>query len=953
MRGVPVVCEVDVVVVGGSLGGVAAAVAAAEAGSRVFLAAPRPYLGEDLCATLRLWLEPGEEPGGELTGKIFSAGRLATPMRVKKTLEEALLESGVQFLLECYVSEVLQDARGMPAGVVMANRAGRQAVISKVVIDATDRAWVARLAGAETRPWPRSRQIFKRVVLGHEAARDLAVSRQVPCPEPSSSDDLYYFEYELCLEARDTDYVSLAAAEQQARELTYREGQLRASESLFQVPPDPVVGQRREEEWTGLADPQIGHFRPQRLDRIYVLSGSADLPRDEAGKLVRPVAYEAIGHFVGQKAAEEAAGLSAPVGVRVRETPAQKPLPGEVREVLTGLRPTDEGLKTVPFEGLGPPVLTEVDVVVVGGGTAGAPAAIGAARQGARTLLIEYQEGLGGTGTLGLIGRPYHGKNIGFTREVPFPDKEHNVEHKMEWYRREVRKAGGDIWLGALGCGAVVEEGRVTGVVVVTPQGRGVVLAKVVVDATGNGDIAAAAGAESMYGGDGGDLAMQGAGVPSRPLGADYVNTDYLLVDESDLLDVWSARVGARQAMDENTYDVGPLIQTRERRRIVGDHVLSYLDQIAGRTYPDSIVVSESDYDSHGYPSEAYFALLPHDEESKRANHPAPGGTCYTPYRCLTPHGLDGILVAGIAISMRRDASAMMRMQRDIQNQGYAAGVAAAMAVEANASTRGLDLEALQEHLVRIGNLPEEVLTHTDSFPLPPDDIRDAVRALPKATNPQTAARPLAVILSHSDTARPMLREAYREAAGSSRLTFARVMGFLGEQEVVPDLMDALESVGEWDAKILQGAMAEYAHLPTPVDGLILALGHTGDRRGVPVILKKLATLEADVTLSHHRAVAVALERIGDPAAAEPLARLLAKPGMRGHAMAQLEPLHDKPVDKRRRTGSLREITLARALYRCGDHEGLGRQILEEYQHDLRGLFARHASAGLSPRASV
>jgi len=953
MPGIPVVKEVDVVVVGGSLGGVAAAVAAAEAGSRVFLVAPRPYLGEDLCATLRLWLGPSEEPGGSLTQRIFSAGSPTTPMRVKKSLEEALLAAGVQFLVGCYVSEVLQDEAGTPAGVVMANRAGRQAVISKVIIDATDRAWVARLAGAEMRPWPGGERTFRRVVLSSGPVEGLKVSRQVPCPVQSPGDGLHYFEYALCFDVRGGDYVSLAAAEQRARELTYQDGQLRASESLYWVPPDPIVGQRQKEEWPGLTDPQIGHFRPEGLDRVYVLSGSADLRREEAEKLVRPVAYEAIGQFVGPKAAEEASRLPAPAGLRVRETPEPKQFSGKLRGVLNGLRPTDEILKTVPADAPTPPVVAEVDVVVVGGGTAGAPAAIGAARQGARTLLIEYQEGLGGTGTLGLIGKPYHGKNIGFTREVPFPDQEHNVEHKMEWYRQEIQKAGGVIWLGALGCGAVVDDGRVTGVVVATPRGRGVVLAKVVVDATGNGDIAAAAEAECMYGDDGEDIAMQGAGLPVRPLGADYVNTDYLLVEEADLLDVWSSLAGARQAMDENTYDVGPLIQTRERRRIVGDHLLSYLDQIAGRTYPDAIVISESDYDSHGYPSEAYFALLPHDEESRKANHPAPGGTCYTPYRCLLPRGLDGILVAGIAISMKRDASAMMRMQRDIQNQGYAAGVAAAMAARSGISTRELDLKALQEHLVEIGNLPVEVLGHTDSFPLPTDDVREAVASLPKASNPQTAAEPLAIILSHSDAALPMLREAYQEASGDNRLTYARVLGFLDEQEVVPDLVDALDGVGEWDARILQGAMAEYAHLPTPTDSLILALGHTRDPRGIPALLKRLAMLDVDVTLSHHRAVAVALERIGDPAAAEPVARLLSKPGMRGHAMTQLEPLHDKPVQTRRRIGPLREITLARALYRCGDYEGLGRRILEEYRRDLRGLFARHASACLSPRASV
>ena len=71
---IPVLHEVDVVVVGGGSGGVAAAVEAARAGAKVFLAAPRPYLGEDLCATYRLWLEPGETPSTDLAREVFKPG---------------------------------------------------------------------------------------------------------------------------------------------------------------------------------------------------------------------------------------------------------------------------------------------------------------------------------------------------------------------------------------------------------------------------------------------------------------------------------------------------------------------------------------------------------------------------------------------------------------------------------------------------------------------------------------------------------------------------------------------------------------------------------------------------------------------------------------------------------------------------------------------------------------
>ena len=99
--------------------------------------------------------------------------------------------------------------------------------------------------------------------------------------------------------------------------------------------------------------------------------------------------------------------------------------------------------------------------------------------------------------------------------------------------------------------------------------------------------------------------------------------------------------------------------------------------------------------------------------------------------------------------------------------------------------------------------------------------------------------------------------------------------------------------------------------------------------------------------VSHHRSVALALERLSDPRAVGPLAALLKKPGMQGHVMTDLEPLPNADVAKRRRTGPLREIFLARVLYRRGDYHGLGEQILRGYVNDIRGLFSPHAQAVL------
>ncbi len=947
-REIPVAAEVDVVVVGGTIGAVAAAVEAAEAGASVMLIAPRTYLGEDICGTLRLWLEDDETPGGELTKRIFADRRATTPMRVKKALETALLKRDVRFLFGSYASDVLIDQEERLTGIVMANRSGRQAVPARVIIDATGRGTVAKMAGAVRYPWKAGKHICRRVVLGGESTSVAKEAREISAGVDFSERPLHYVEYTLELDLGDGTFGAIAAAENRARGLTYREGQLRAAERMTFLPPDRVRGRASAAAWKQGQPWAIGHFRAASINRLYVLGPAADIPRSAAEQIMRPTVAESLGKAVGRAAADEAKQASSYLTVGTRG-PIERPVcPGDVCEVLGDLQSGAPNCEEVGSPQQSMPVLAKVDVLVVGGGTSGACAAIGAARRGADVLVAEYQEGLGGVGTVGLIGRAYHGQNRGFTREVPFCDSRRNNEYKMEWFRREIRKAGGRIWLGTLGCGAFAENDRVRGAVVVTPQGRGVVLADVVIDATGNADVAVAAGAKSMYGADANQIALQGTGLPTRPLGGTYVNTDYLLVDESDVVDTWRALVGARLATTSNAYDMGSFIQTRERRRVLGDHILSYLDQIAERTYADSIVLSGSDYDSHGYPSEPFFALIPHTAKTLKANHPAPGGTCYTPYRCLLPRGIEGMLVTGLAVSMHRDASAMVRMQRDMHNQGYAAGVAAAMAVARQCTPRQIDVKALQKHLVEIGNLPESVLSDADSFPLSRKAIGWAVAHVAEVKQTRTArCKALAMILSHQAAARPLLREAFDSARGDVRLEYAKMLGFLGDRDAVPLLAEALEQVDAWDAKIYQGNMAEYAHLPTPVDALILALGYTRDRRATSAILAKLDMLDAGVTLSHHRAVALALEQLADPQAAEPLARLLGKPGMRGHAMRELEPLHDRDREKRRRMGPLREIVLARALYRCGDHGGLGEKILGEYRHDLRGLFARHATAVL------
>ena len=94
----------------------------------------------------------------------------------------------------------------------------------------------------------------------------------------------------------------------------------------------------------------------------------------------------------------------------------------------------------------------------------------------------------------------------------------------------------------------------------------------------------------------------------------------------------------------------------------------------------------------------------------------------------------------------------------------------------------------------------------------------------------------------------------------------------------------------------------------------------------------------------------------GAPAAAISAARVLAealgKPGIAGHAWRTLkDELADIPpssTDTRTRNEALRELYMARALFRCGDADGLGARILGAYSRDLRGHFARHTTGVLA-----
>jgi hypothetical protein len=950
-RKIPVAYNVDVAVVGGSTAAVAAAVSAAQNGAKVFLVAQETYLGEDISGTYRYWNISSNAFKTGLGRKLFGNG-LPVPLKFKQTLDNELINNKIEYLFSSYVTDLLTDIHGNPAGIVIANRSGRQAIKAKIIIDATPRAMVSRLTAASFTQYPAGKQNFKFIVIGNNEKKISNGTSQV-MPQLINFKDKEYkaIEYSLEIEMRDGSFESFSNAEQIARDLTWDPNQVESGDLLFQIPPDHLIGKSHWEK-PGIDIETIGLtvFQPQKVSRIFSLNGMADIHRKACADLLQPGGLIRIGERIGKEAAKFASDISLSNTLKIAGKRRPNPVRGDVGELLGGIRPSlSKGL--VRAEATTLPVLGNYDVIVMGGGTAGAPAAVGAARHGAKTIVLEYLHGLGGIGTLGMVGRYYHGYRKGYTNEVDRGVKtigEGNVRQKSrldewvfdwktEYFRREIRNAGGDIWFGVLGCGAYVDKGKVKGVVVATPSGKGVILAHTVIDSSGSSDIAIAAGAGFVYT-DGNSVAVQGAGMPFKNPDDFYNNSDWTFTDDTDMLDIWWTFIVAKDKFS-NQYDIGKLSQTRERRRMVGDFTISALDIYNGRTYPDVISIHVSSFDTHGFTEDSFFYLKPPKLSGADV-------TAFVPFRALLPKGIEGIAVTGLGASADRDAMPVIRMQPCLQNQGYAVGWAASIAARKNQMIRHIDLKSLQKELVLIENLPENVLTDSDNYPPSQEKIKEA---LSKVTHNLDG---LELLLWNSDASIPLIAEAFRQAkTPGDQLTYARILGMFGNPEGSKVLQQEVENFTNWDEGWNYTGMGQFGKSISYLDGLIIALGRTKRTEAIPIFEKISKKLTSTSEFSHFRAIAMALETLGDSKGALILYDLLQIPGVTGHSMPDIQTAKrmtpESRTDTTTRNNSLRELILARALFRCGDVNGLGKEILTAYSKDLRGHYYRHASGVL------
>jgi 2-polyprenyl-6-methoxyphenol hydroxylase-like FAD-dependent oxidoreductase len=403
----------------------------------------------------------------------------------------------------------------------------------------------------------------------------------------------------------------------------------------------------------------------------------------------------------------------------------------------------------------------ETDVLVIGAGASGWPAAIGAARSGVNVVLLDDDPYPGGAAVDQFVSMPDGGPLSGVVTEYlaqlekRFALTDRPIDKWWYfWYLpSDILRVVGELLAAEknlkLLCSAkasrlTLDGSRVTGAIVPDECGRERwIKAKTVIEATGTGALAEAAGCEARYGEDsradfgeaiaplqrtplvqqctwmyvshrlpGGDSQWVPRGLESG-FCAPLSNTDPgAIARQAGTYLHWGCRVDCRDTRDPialadaqreglqqmaphldelrahgYVVHLAPKIGVREQRRILGEHVITANDMIEGRIPEDAILVTQRPIDiwkKGGHGMMDYPEIKPYG----------------IPYRALVARHVDGLLVAGKHMSGTHLAMASYRVQSLLAQIGQAAGVAAALCAKGDVQPRRLVFGDLKPQLL-------------------------------------------------------------------------------------------------------------------------------------------------------------------------------------------------------------------------------------------------------------
>lgn len=375
-------------------------------------------------------------------------------------------------------------------------------------------------------------------------------------------------------------------------------------------------------------------------------------------------------------------------------------------------------------------IVIQTDVLVVGGGTAGCVAALAAAEEGAKVVLIESDSALGGVATRGGIHRYYYGSPGGLQELIDKRTEEtaklfggetmgFHPEAKRVALSALCAERGVVAYLDTVVYEALMEGDDVVGALALAQTGKLRIEAAATIDCTGNGSLARMAGAKLHYGRELDGAYHNYSLIPRRLRDGliGYDNLDAGWVDPYDPWDVSRAFTSGREwiregyAQGQHYFGISSMLGVREGGRIAGDATITIRDYIEDVPSKAIICRSYSHLDNHGFDTgnETEFSQLWISVLGLFVK----GLWCDIPYGSLLPEGIGRLLVGGRALSADRDVSMGVRMQKDMHKTGEAAGVAAALSAREGCSPRELDIGKLQERLVARGVMASGDLRRT------------------------------------------------------------------------------------------------------------------------------------------------------------------------------------------------------------------------------------------------
>ncbi len=400
------------------------------------------------------------------------------------------------------------------------------------------------------------------------------------------------------------------------------------------------------------------------------------------------------------------------------------------------------------------------DVIVAGGGPAGCCAAIAAARQGMKTLLIEATSALGGMGTMGMVSAmsPFTDGEKLLYKSIPveilscYKERTGIPESKWDWikispedlkrvYDDLLIESGADVIFQSTVCGADTQDGKIKSIIVANKNGLTAYEAKVYIDCTGDGDLAAHSGVEFEKGDDG-EVQSSSLCFSISNIHTDKINIkinsnfndgiwpiiiadkkyplicrhfipvtfgDTLIINGGHIFDIDSTDIksvsnayflGRKTAEqyhkalieympeafgDSYLVETAPLLGIRESRRIKGEYTLTVEDYFARKSFDDEIARNSYWLDCHpSGKNKSSFKANPEDGYKKGDSHGIP-------FRCLVPLGVDNLLVAGRCMSVERIVLASTRVMPNCLATGEAAGIGAALAVKKKTNVRNIN----------------------------------------------------------------------------------------------------------------------------------------------------------------------------------------------------------------------------------------------------------------------